>query len=166
MQRTALRAAADCNKNPRAVSLHASDDRWWRLELAPDWVVVPSAMAPERAPLQYDECVAIVPPTRDAALRLFTRDLSAHDPSPSAWVEACAQFSALRGWPPESWAADGFIGAHARQSEGGRWWHIWWLAADAIGLNAVYRCPQEIAGRDDPDLASMLKTLASRAPAG
>ena len=148
------------------MSPHASDDRWWRLELAPDWVVVSSAAAPERAPLQEDDCVAIVPPMRDAALRIFARDLSAHDPSPSAWVEACAQLSARRGWPPESWTFNGFTGAHARRSDAGRSWHIWWLAAGAIGLNALYRCPQEIAGRDDPDLASMLRTLELRVPAG
>jgi hypothetical protein len=148
------------------VSRHASDDRWWRLELAPSWIVMPSAAAPERAPLQEDDCVAIVPPTRDATLRVFARDLSTHDPSPSAWVEACAQISARRGWLPEPWAADGFVGAHARQSAGAHWWHIWWLAAGAVGLNALYRCPQEIAGRDDLDLASMLRTLELRAPAG
>ena len=148
------------------VRSYASDGRWWAPELAPNWAVVPPAAAPQRAPLQHDDCIAVVPPARDAALRVFAYDHATQSVTAQQWVEACTQFSARRGAPPEPWASGVFSGAHARRSDAGVWWRTWWLAAGTIGLNALYRCPLAIAGRDDADLDDMLRRLQFGARAG
>ena len=148
------------------MSPEVSDNRWWALEPAPGWVVVPPASAPQRAPLQEDDCVALVAPTRDAVLRVFAWDYSAQTFTPEQWVDGCTHLSSRRGWAPEPWASGGFAGAHARQLTEGVAWRLWWLAADKVALNALYRCPPEVAGRDDAALDTMLRKLRFRAAAG
>ena len=144
----------------------ASDQRWWSLEVAPGWTVVPSALAPARAPAQDDDCVAIVPSTDDAALRIFAFDCSTRGVQPEHWIGLSGRISSRRGWPPEPWTAGPFAGIHARQPSDGVWWRVWCLAAGNIGLNAMYRCGPDVAGRDDSALDGMLRTLQGVAPAG
>ena len=144
----------------------ASDERWWALELAAGWTIVPSHEAPERAPLQEDDCVAVVPPTGDAALRIFAGDYSLRGTPPQRWIEFSALLATRRGWVPEPWASGGFTGIHARQPTDGVWWRVWYLGSGNIGLNALYRCAPELAGRDDAEVDQMLRTLQFIAPAG
>lgn len=144
----------------------ASDQRWWSLQVAAGWTVVPSALAPARAPSPDDDCVAIVPPTGDAALRIFAGDYSMRGIAPEDWVELSRRISKRRGWPPDPWTAFPFVGMHARQPADGVWWRVWCLAAGNIGLNAMYRCEPDVAGRDDSALDGMLRTLECLAPAG
>ena len=144
----------------------ASDNRWWTLDLVPGWEVVPAELAPGRAPNEEEGAVAIVPHSHDAALRVFARDHSREEVSPRQWVEFNAHVSTRRGWSASSVTYGPFSGAEAREIEEDVWWHIWWLAAPTIALNALYRCALEIGGRDDPALYSMLATLRFARPAG
>lgn len=144
------------------MSLEASDGRWWKLTLAPGWMVATADVAPIHFPwFEVDRCVALVSPFRDAAMRMYPWDSREHDQPAAQWVKSQTSWAESQGSTVTPWRSDGFTGTHARDVFNGAWFTDWWLAAGPIALDALYRYKgqQSIGNRDEADLTAMIRTL-------
>lgn len=132
----------------------------WILDLQPGWTAWPHRSAPRAAPRE-DRCVALVPPTADAALRLFTWYDERPDPD-SAASTAMMEWLAERGMTITRARCGDFSGYEGSEMLDGERWRHWWLAAGAAPLGAVYRGDPATAARDGAAVNAMLATLRAR----
>lgn len=133
----------------------------WSMDLAEGWTTRATEAAPFWAGPHEVPCVAIVPPTSDAALRLITW-YDDRAGSAEAAARAPADHMLRHGALVTPVACGDFRGYQATDAAYGDHWRQWWLFAGRVPLAVVYRSDPSVAGRDDAALELMLRTLGSR----
>lgn len=106
--------------------------------------------------------VAIVPTSGDAHLRLSSFSVEETGIDALRWIETATHFNHLRGRPSVAVRCGDFVGQATAFVAGSRWFRGWSLRAEDFPLDVTYSCGEADAGRDDPAVDGMLRTLRFR----